>query len=354
MDKSAAVISKTQDLHEQTTVVVAHDHTMFGLAAQRIQGERAVFTNQYAPQIHKGGVDVIGLVIGGDRPRLGNGPVDPWWGSVALLDMLWQEAEESSDTLKICLSYQDIDAAAAEGKIAALLTMEGALPVQEGPFPESLVNLRMLYRLGLRSLQFLGQGWNRIFDAPASAWTGSGQTRSEGLTPFGVDVVREMNRLGMVIDLAHLPDPDPAFWDVLETSQDPIIDSHSNVRGAYDVPRNLSDERIRAIAQNNGVIGLNLTSFWVSGETERATVDDLVRHVDHIAELVGVDHVGLGPDFVKVEVVGLGPVHYIEGIEDVSKLPLVTEALVARGYCHEDIRKILGENFLRVFRRVIR
>jgi membrane dipeptidase len=348
LENVGAVADQAQRLHEQSTVVVVHDHTMFSLAARRSRGERAVFSIYCAPRIRRGGVDVLGLVVGGDIPLLGIEPLDPWWGSLAALDMLWQEAEESSDTLKICLSCQDIDVAVATGRIAALVTMEGGLPVGERSNEGSLVNLRTLYRLGLRSLQFLGQSWNRLTDAAGE------DRRSKGLTRFGVDVVREMNRLGMVIDMAHVPDPDPLFWDVMETSRDPIIDSHRCVRGANDIPRNISDERIKAIAETGGLIGIQFFSSTLASETaDRATVADVVRHIDHVVEVAGVDYVGLGPDFLESELMDRGPGFYAEGIDDITKLPLVTEALVARGYSDEDVRKILGENILRVYRRVV-
>ncbi len=340
--------SKAQKLHNQTTIVVAHDHTMFGLAARRMRGERAVFSNHYAPLIRAGGVDVLGLVVGGDIPLMGSDLVDPWWGTLAAFDMLWQEAEESGDTLAICSNCQEIDAAMEAGKIAAIVTMEGGLSLDAGP-AASLVNLRTLYRLGLRSFQFLGQGWNRITDATDEAET------SQGLTDFGVDVVREMNRLGMVIDMSHVPDPDPLFWDVLETSQHPIIDSHRCVRGGNDILRNISDERIEAIAEKGGVIGLQFFSVTLGSETaEQATVDDLLRHIDHIVQVAGIEYVGLGPDFLEPELMDdRGPGFYAKGIDDITGLPRVTKALVERGYSDEDIRKVLGENFLRVFGQVI-
>lgn len=339
---------ETQTLHERATVVIAHDHAIYGLAAHRSRGERAVFTNAYAPLFRKGGVNVVGLVVGGDPPLLGVEIDDPWWGSLALLDMLWQEAEESCDTLAVCLNGQDIDRAVAENKVAVLATMEGALALGAGPCPESLANLRTLYRLGLRSLQFVGQGWNCLTDASGDEWP------SKGLAPLGKGVVREMNRLGMVIDMAHVPDPDPLFWDVIESSQDPIVDSHRCVRGANDISRNISDERIVAIAETGGVVGLQFfASTLASEESGRAGMDDLVRHIGHVVQVAGVDHVGLGPDFLELELAGRQPGFYAAGIEDVTKLPAVTQALVRWGYSDEEIRKIMGENVLRVYRQVI-
>ena len=341
--------NKIQEFHKKVTVAITHDHTMYGLAARRSRGERAVFSTHYAPLIRQGGVNVIGWVVGGDPPFFGIENDNPWWGSLELLDMLWQEAEESQNTLAICLNYQDISNAVADGKIAIIITMEGGVALEEGLYPESLVNLRILYRLGLRSLQFVGQDWNQLTDASEEH-----PYPSKGLTSFGKNVIREMNQLGMVIDMAHIPDPDPVFRDIIEISQDPVIDSHRGVRGVTDIPRNISDERIKEIAKTGGVIGLQFFSMVLTNKfNHRATVDDLVRHIDHIVEVAGVNHISLGPDFLESNLTKRDPEHYAQGIEEITKLPRVTEALVSRGYSDTDVRKILGENILRVYRQVI-
>jgi membrane dipeptidase len=337
--------NKVLQLREQAAVVVGHDHTMTGIAARRRRGERAVFSRHYAALFRKGGVNLVGLVVGGDFAHSVTGVSDPWWSSLFLVDMLWQEAEESRDTLAVCLNCQDIDAAIAERKIGVLVMMEGAKPVVEGPVAESLTNLRMLYRLGLRGLQFFGNGWNRLASEPGE--TGI----CKGLSPLGIEVVREMNRLGMVIDLAHISDPTPLFWDIIERSEDPIIDSHHNVRAANNVQDSLDDEQIRAIAQKGGVIGLLFTSQWINKAVARATVDDLIRHIDHIVELVGIDHVGIGPDLVDRDVKGLGPDYFI--LDSIEQLDRMSDGLAKHGYSDADIYKVLGENFLRIYRQVI-
>lgn len=342
------MMASAQELHEQSTVVVAHDHAMYSLAARRSRGERAVFSNYYAPLARQGGVNVMGLVVGGDPPLPGVKTDDAWWGSLELLDMLWQEAEESCDTLALCLNYQDINKAVANGRIAILAIMEGALALGACPQPESLANLRTLYRLGLRGLQIVGQDWNRLTETNGGEWP------SKGLTQFGKAVIREMNRLGMVIDMAHVPDPDPLFWDVVEISQDPIIDSHRCVRGANHIPRNISDERIRAIAETGGVIGIQFFSSTLASETgRRASVDDLLRHIDHVVDVAGAESVALGPDFLEPELLNRASDHYAQGINDITKLPQVTEALIRHGYSEADVRKIVGENVLRVYERIL-
>lgn len=345
------------ELHKQATTVIAHDHTMVGLAAHRRRGERAVFSSHYAPLIRQGGVNVIGLVVGGDFPLWGDpredewmrGRAPCWWGSLWLLDMLWQEAGESSDTLTICLRGCDIDAAVAADKCAVLLTTEGSRLVAEGPQLEPLLSLRTLYRLGLRSIQLVGGRWNPLVAAS------DGAEKTNGLTDLGIDIIQEMNHLGMVIDVAHIPDSDPLFRDIVDASQEPIIDSHDNVRTLTDLPwNNLSDERIRAIAGTGGVMGIKFRNSGPKPGADRVTVDDVVDHIDYIAGLVGVEHVGLGPDQVDRDVIGADTLSAEpEGLKDVAHTPRITEALVQRGYSEADIRKILGGNFLRVYKHVI-
>lgn len=336
------------ELHAKAVVVIGHDHTMIGVTARREQGERRAFSERYVPLIRKGGVDVITLVVGGDRPRPAKGGGHPWWDSLALIDGLWDEANESQDTLMVCLNCGDIDQAVAEGKVAVLMAMEGGRPVTEGPGARSLVNLRVLHRLGIRVLQLVGRGWNPLIDAAVDAEV------SEGLSEFGRDVIREVNRLGMVIDVAHLTEADPLFWDVIETSEDPIIASHHSTRGANDIPSALGDEGIKAIAEKDGVIGIHFASEWVNAGVGQATVGDLIRHIDHIVKLVGVEHVGLGPDFAELEWLGMkSSEYYIAGVDSLAQVFQVTEALVESGYSDKEVKKILGENFIRVYRQVI-
>jgi membrane dipeptidase len=310
--------------------------------------------------VRKGGVNVIMLVVGGDNTCLTNDSDLMLWGSLWDMDMLWEEAEESKDTIAICLNTKDIDAALSAGKIAILLTMEGGRPLEGKPNLETLVGLRTFYRQGLRAIQLVDNGRNRIGD-------GKGEARTKGgLTNFGIAVVKEANRLGMLIDVAHLTEP--GFWDVIEASKDPIIDSHSNARAVCDHPRNLTDDQIKAIAKGGGVVGLT-TNAAMTSKFEKPTVDDLMKHVDHIAGLVGIDHVGLGPDHLEFELevnlwtpargwlegvfYGIKDTYYIQNLNKITQLPLVTEALVKRDYSEQDVKKVMGENWLRVYKQVL-
>lgn len=254
--------SRAKELHEQSIVVDTHNHIMMELPKRRNRGDRAVFSNYYAPLIRRGGVNVIMLVVGGDHTVLTNDSDLMLWGSLWVMDMLWEEAVESKDNIAICLSFKDIEAALAERKIAILMTMESGRPLEGKPNLETLVGLRSLYRQGLRGLQLVDNGRNRIGD-------GKGESRTRGgLTNFGIAVVKEMNRLGMNIGVAHITEA--GFWDVIAANEDPIIDSHTNARAVCDQPRNLTDEQIKTIAKGGGVIGLMCNAAMVS-KTGKAT-----------------------------------------------------------------------------------
>lgn len=348
-------------LHNSAVLVDGHNHIHIELQKRRLEGKRNVFSTMYAPLIRQGGVNVLVYVIGGDSTSLVAGSDLPLWGTLANLDSIWLESEESKDSMAICLTSQDLDAALREGKIALILALEGGRPLEGKPTWDSLSSLRNYYRLGLRHVQLVDMGRNRLGDGEMTYRTNS------RLTPFGIEVVKECNRLGIVVDTAHLNDP--GFWDVIETSTAPIVDSHSGTRAFCNIPRNIGDDRIQAVAQNGGVVGVICygglvdTAKWERGENPN--LEDLIRHLDHIVELVGDDHVGIGadhfedvgfsptPGYMEGVYVGVRDSYHVEGLEDITKFPNLTEALLKRGYSEESIRKILGENLLRVYRSVL-
>lgn len=172
---------------------------------------------------------------------------------------------------------------------------------------------------------------------------GVGESETEGgLTRFGRAVVQEMNRLGMVVDASHLSEA--GFWDVLEVSNQPVITSHANSRCICNHRRNLTDEQIRALAARGGVIGLTFYPDFI--HPDQPSLEKLLDHMDHIISLAGVDCIGLGSDFDGIDQV-------TSGLEDISRLPAITEGRWRRGYREEEIAKILGGNFLRVLQQVL-
>jgi membrane dipeptidase len=299
--------------------------------------------------------------------------------AVRAMDAIHAWVDRHPDRLLLALSAADVDSAKAVGKVAILIGVEGGHAIRN-----SLDDLHTLYARGAR---YLTLTWNNGNDWAGSS-IGAGHTRTGGLTLFGRDVVREMNRLGMLIDISHVSDSTLA--DVLETTTEPVIASHSGARALNDHPRNLTDAQIRAIAATGGVVNVNFFSRFLDPAYRRAddaldaemerkraellrrgpvdtatlnaelakeraplaaalpvtTLSVLLDHIDHIAQVGGVDHVGLGSDFDGVTALP-------RGMADVTELPRIAEGLLDRGYSAADIRKILGGNMLRVMRQVL-
>jgi membrane dipeptidase len=306
--------------------------------------------------------------------------VRPWYvehGGAArrtldMIDSVYRAVERHPDDLMLATSAADIRRAKKQKKIAALMGIEGGHAIEN-----SLAALREFHRLGVR---YMTLTWNNTNDW---ADAGRGEKTHHGLSPFGEEVVREMNRLGMLVDVSHVSDE--TMSDALDVSKAPIIASHSSARALSDVPRNIPDELLKRIAKNGGVVQVNFYSVFVDTATvtpqneernrkqkaqqdalnqkykddpERLAeegdkldasmpfpplpISKLIDHIEHIVKVAGIDHVGIGADFD-------GAMDFPEGAQDVSMLPNITYELLKRGYSEQDIRKILGENFLRVF-----
>jgi membrane dipeptidase len=277
--------------------------------------------------------------------------------------------EGHPNDLELALTTDDIVAIHKRGKMAALMGIEGGHAIED-----SLRLLRQYYNLGVRYMTLTHSNTNNWADSSGDM-TKAGVTHHNGLTDFGKDVVREMNRIGMMVDISHVADK--TFWDVLEVSKAPVFASHSSCRALSNQPRNMTDEMIRALAKKGGVIQINFACDFLSQksadagkalkaelrakfgdnmsalqEAEKkaatlvpATLEDLVANIDHVVKLVGADYVGIGSDFDGVDCTP-------RGLDDVSKFPNLTRVLLERGYKAEDIRKIYGGNSLRVMRAV--
>ncbi|MBL8233914.1 MAG: dipeptidase [Bryobacterales bacterium] len=244
----------------------------------------------------------------------------------------------------------EILAARKKGKMAALMGIEGGHAIED-----DLRLLRSFYALGVRYMTLTHSNNNNWADSSGAI------PEHNGLTGLGRKVVGEMNRIGMMIDISHVSDK--TFYDVLAVTKAPVFASHSSCRALSNIPRNMNDEMIRALAKNDGVIQINFgceflsqqsadTSPWTGPKgTKRkivpATLADAVAHIDHVVKLVGVNHVGIGSDFDGIQCVPVG-------LEDVSKFPALTRALLDKGYSPEDLAKIYSGNLLRVMRAVER
>ncbi|HEY8486374.1 MAG TPA: dipeptidase [Limnochordales bacterium] len=322
---------RARRLHRRWLVFDAHADT---IALDVAEGRRRL------GETGKGGhVDLPRLLAGGVRVQVFTlfvpPSVPPAWNTLRaleILDALAAEVAAHPETLRWVLRGADMDRLREEAeRIGVIAALEGC-EVLGG----SLAALHAFYRLGVRAAGLTWNVRNELGD-------GVGEPRGAGLTAFGRRVVQEMNELGMVVDVSHLS---PAgFWEVLELSRHPVVASHSNAYTLCPHQRNLTDDQIRALAQKGGVIGVNFYPGFLRSEGT-ATLQDVVRHIDHVVQLVGPDHVGLGSDFDGISSTPAG-------LEDASRLPALTEALVRMGYPDEAIGKILGENFVRVFREVL-
>src|SRR5256885_8058015 len=293
------------------------------------------------PRMREGGLDaaffsiyMAGTVTGPEAVKR----------SLVMIDNVRRLAEEHPNDIVLATTAADVRAAHKAGKIAALMGMEGGHMIDD-----NLSVLRDYQRLGVRYMTLTHSVNTNFADSSGD------QPAHNGLTDFGKDVVREMNRLGMMVDISHVADK--TFWDAREVSKAPLVASHSSCRALSGHPRNMTDDMIKALAGKGGVIMINYSTSFLSNELYEATPknvppaerpsvswEKIVEHIDHAVKLAGPTHVGLGSDFDGTTV----PV----GMDDVTQLPKITEALLAKGYSEQDVTNILGGNLLRLMERV--
>ncbi len=302
-----------------------------------------------------------------------------------LIDSVYQQAARHPDRMMMAFSVDDIERAHKQKKLATLMGIEGGHSIEN-----DLRLLRDFYRLGVRYMTLTWSNTNEWADSSGDIHDPKVEHHN-GLTDFGKQVVVEMNRLGMIVDISHVADK--TFYDAVAVSRAPLMASHSSARALSHHPRNMTDDMLRTVAKNNGVVMVNFYSAFVDEDYRKAAeaqqkernaaveafiaqrkaegkpvsyaeydhiqrewtakiprppLKSLIDHIDHIAKVAGVDHVGLGSDFDGVS--GATP----QGIDSAADLPKITQALLDRGYSESDIKKILGGNLLRVFRQVER
>lgn len=251
---------------------------------------------------------------------------------LSIIDQVYAAEEKYPDKIKVCLDSRDIDKAVLEGKVAALLSIEGGECLNG-----ELSVLRQLYRLGVRSMLLAWNHRNLLAD-------GAEETRGGGLSEFGRQVVSEMERLGMLVDVSHLCEA--SFNDVMALVSKPVIASHSNARTVCDNPRNLRDPQLLAVKNNGGVIGVNFYTHFLNN-SPKATMDDVIKHIEYICSVVGEDHIGLGTDYDGIE---SAP----DGLNSTHLLPALFERLARLNYSQSFIEKFAGMNLLRVLRQVLK
>jgi membrane dipeptidase len=302
-----------------------------------------------------------------------------------LIDSVYQQAARHPDKMTMAFTADDILRAHEQHKFAALMGIEGGHAIEN-----DMRLLRDFYRMGVRYMTLTWSNTNEWGDSSGDVQDPNVKHHN-GLTDFGKDVVREMNRLGMIVDISHVSDA--TFYQALLVSQAPVIASHSSARELTNQPRNMTDDMLRAMTHNGGVVMVNFYSAFIDENYRKASSDpekikqrdaeveafkkahphtdgspvgyndtvaiekkwaaqfprpplkSLIDHIDHVAKIAGIDHVGLGSDFD-------GVTSLPDGIDSVADLPKITEALMQRGYTREQIHKILGGNFMRVMREV--
>ncbi len=308
---------------------------------RRLRGESRVFNQYHRDRLSRGGINGGIFVLWVDPPH----DRDPIRRLEEILLSTEKEILEFQDTAHIVKHFDDIQWALDNHVMPIILGLEGM-----SGFGTDIQGIYRLYDLGLRHASLT---WN---EANAFA-TGVGSNEKRGLTPLGQEMIHQMETLGILLDVSHLNEK--SFWDVIRVAQKPVIASHSNARALCDVPRNLTDDQVRAIAQSGGLVGVNAYHEFIDENPEGQHLQRFVDHIEHIIGLVGMDHVALGFDFIdylqeetRQGFSGTGD-RATRGLEDASKARDVTGQLQARGYKDADIQKITHENIFRVLKSVI-
>lgn len=375
------LVERAQALHKRAIVIDTHNDITSAILDEGFDLNTPTGkTHTDLPGMLKGGLSAeffsiyVSREYAEDPVRMGSGSASR---ALDMIDITYQQVERHADKLTLATTAQEIRAAKKKGKIAILMGIEGGHAIEN-----SLFTLRSFHRLGIRYMTLTHSNTNDWCD---SAGTGDGAVAKHGgLSNFGEKVVLEMQRLGMLVDVSHISDE--AFFDVIRIAKAPVIASHSSARAIADHPRNMSDEMLKSVQQNGGIVMVNFYNLYIdpvaiAAEKERSTqlkpqlealreqykldrrgywqarqklyeahpipatsLSVLIDHIDHITKVAGVDHVGLGSDFDGVPLLP-------QGIERVELLPNITLALLQRGYSEQDVLKILGENFLRVMEK---
>ncbi|HXG50889.1 MAG TPA: dipeptidase [candidate division Zixibacteria bacterium] len=309
-------------------------------------GETAPLRDAIAPRLIRDGINVCVYAISGDSYSHSQNTGRYLETALDQIDMFLEEAPRSEGMIQLVRTRGDLPSAVEPGTVKFLLHFEGCMPLRG-----SLHNLRNFYRLGLRSIQPVWNFRNELGDGVWETRTGG------GLTNFGVEVIKEANRLGMVVDLSHMNRQ--GFFQSLEVATAPLIVSHANACGMLENPRNLDDDQLKAIARQGGLVGILALPERVARKD--ATLDDLIKHLEYMIDLIGIEHVALGMDFVKYDGPRTlkdrhHPLHkppLVKGFEEIEDLPNLIDGLLRRGYREEDIAAILGGNYLRVLRTIL-
>ncbi|MFN0165762.1 MAG: dipeptidase [Bryobacteraceae bacterium] len=355
----ARVVSEEEvrRVHQSALLIDTHnDVTSFTVRGLDLGGRQSRFEGKPLhtdiPRLREGNVGAVFFAAYVPAENARNGTAAR--RALEMIDTIRRDiVERHPQHFRLALTAGEIVEARRDGKIAALIGIEGGHAIED-----SARLLRTFYGLGVRYMTLTHSNHNHWADS-----SGTAGAPNKGLNDLGKAVVKEMNRLGMMVDISHVSDQ--TFWDVMAASEAPPIASHSSCRAISKIRRNMSDDMIIALAKKGGVIQINFgceflsqvsadSSPWTNptlrgkkgeSEVERATLADVVAHIDHVVKIAGEDAAGIGSDFDGIQCVPVG-------MEDVSKFPNLTRALLEKGYSPQRIRKIYGENVLRVMRGV--
>lgn len=333
------------DLHRRAFVADMHNDLLCAVVARPVHRWAAFFRERWLPQLRAGGVNLLTLPVFIEDPYRPEGALRR---TLRMIEAAHRLAAGNPDAVALCSDGAQVDGVHAEDRIALVLALESAPGVGE-----DVELLETLFRLDVRIASLAHFGRTALAD-------GSGEDRTGGrLTRAGVAALAEMERIGMLFDVSHLGAA--GVEHVLELASRPVIATHSSARALLDHHRNLTDEQIHGIAAGGGIVCVNFFAPYLHENDH--SIDRLIDHLEHVAGVAGVEHVGLGPDFIKevladttppccerAFVEGVPADAYLPGLEGPAGLPLVTEALQRRGWPEDDIVAVLGENVRRLLR----
>lgn len=329
--KDSSEITDYRQLHNESIVIDTHSDFIWKVFDKGVDFKNETNSIQSdLPRLKAGGVDVQVFAVWIPMSQVKRS----YSFTISQIDKLREIAAENSSEFELAKTYDDIIRITNEKKVCGLIGIEGGTAVEK-----NIDNINSFSDAGVR---YIGLTWNNSNSIATSARDATERGKKGGLTEFGFEVVKRMNETGIIVDVSHLSEA--AFWDVIETSTMPVIASHSDCYSINPHYRNLTDEQIKAIAEKDGYIGINFYDKFLD-KNSNATIENVVEHIDYIKNLVGVDYIGLGADFDG----GISPP---AELKDASCYPELTKRLVEKGYTNDDIRKILGLNFLRVFKKV--
>ncbi|MGD9569316.1 MAG: dipeptidase [Sedimentibacter sp.] len=329
------------NLHKNNVVVDTHLDLAGEIYNRYLAGEKEVIKNRYLDNFKKGGFNIIVSSLFLDDLFL---PEMALRMTLAQISALMEDVETLSGEVVLVKTREQLQNCVKENKLGIILSFEGLDPIGN-----DINMLKIFYELGVRAAGLVWSRRNYVADGCSFSPVEEGQ--KGGLTKFGVKVVRKMEEMNMLIDVSHLNDE--GFWDIMKFTNKPFIASHSNVRSIHDRMRNLTDEQIKAIAERNGVIGINAYKSIAGVKDDEDPIKKLADHIEYMVNLVGPRHVGYGFDlcnnYYDSELKFKYESHNSDSISSHAEAVLITEELLRRGMSEEDVKLIIGGNFYRVF-----